>query len=223
MKLLFDLDGTLIDSNSVWQEIDRVFLAKRGFALTEEYNQGVIHATFPVAAQFTKAFCGLAETEEEIMAEWQEAAYQAYAQDIPLKAGVSAFLAQCAQAGYEMSIYTSCEEALCLAALEHHKIRHYFSEIFFVRNLKIEKRAPEGFLWVAQQLQTPPEQILFFDDSPLACLGAKEAGLQVVGCYDPLFSDSRSALEDCCDHYLTSFEEVAATPDFLHAFAANAI
>ena len=56
MKLLFDLDGTLIDSNHIWQDIDRSFLEKRGFELTDAYNAGVIYATFPLAAKFTKEY-----------------------------------------------------------------------------------------------------------------------------------------------------------------------
>ena len=70
MTLLFDLDGTLIDSNHIWQQIDVEFLARRGIPWTETYNQGVIHATFPTAARFTREFCGLPETEDEIMAEY---------------------------------------------------------------------------------------------------------------------------------------------------------
>lgn len=90
MTLLFDLDGTLIDSNHIWQQIDVEFLARRGIPWTETYNQGVIHATFPTAACFTREFCGLPETEDEIMAEWMSMAYRAYSQDIPLKPGVAA-------------------------------------------------------------------------------------------------------------------------------------
>ena len=142
MKLLFDLDGTLIDSNHIWQDIDRAFLEKRGFQLTDAYNEGVIYATFPLAAKFTKEYCGLAESEEDIMAEWMEAAQHAYGHTIPLKPGVWSFLKRCADAGYEMYIYTSCEEPLCLAALAHHQILRYFRDIFFVRKLNIEKSKP---------------------------------------------------------------------------------
>ena len=178
MKLLFDLDGTLIDSNHIWQDIDRSFLEKRGFELTDAYNAGVIYATFPLAAKFTKEYCGLTESEEDIMAEWMEAAEHAYGNTIPLKPGVREFLSRCAGAGYEMYIYTSCEEPLCLAALAHHQILRYFRDIFFVRKLNIEKSKPEGFLWVAEQMNTVPEDILFFDDSPEACQGACTAGMQ---------------------------------------------
>ena len=35
--LLFDMDGTLLDSNGVWQEVDTAFLAKRGIPYTKDY------------------------------------------------------------------------------------------------------------------------------------------------------------------------------------------
>lgn len=52
--LIFDMDGTLIDSNGVWRDVDIAFLKKRGFPYTKEYYQGVAHTIFPKAAVFTK-------------------------------------------------------------------------------------------------------------------------------------------------------------------------
>ena len=49
---IFDMDGTLIDSNGIWREVDEAFLAKRGFPYTKEYYQGVAHTIFPLAAEF---------------------------------------------------------------------------------------------------------------------------------------------------------------------------
>ncbi len=57
--LIFDMDGTLIDSNGVWRDVDIAFLKKRGFPYTKEYYQGVAHTIFPKAAVFTKAYCNL--------------------------------------------------------------------------------------------------------------------------------------------------------------------
>ena len=85
--LIFDMDGTLIDSNGVWKEVDIAFLAKRGFPYTREYYQGVAHTIFPKAAVFTKAYCKLEESTEEIMAEWMEMAGDAYATRVPEKEG----------------------------------------------------------------------------------------------------------------------------------------
>lgn len=80
--LLFDMDGTLLNSNGVWQEVDTAFLAKRGIPYTKDYYEGVAHTIFPLAAKFTKAFCQLPESEEEIMAEWMEMAGDLYATDV---------------------------------------------------------------------------------------------------------------------------------------------
>ena len=71
---LFDLDGTLIDSNGIWAEVDRTFLARRGYPYTKEYYEGVAHTIFPLAAVFTKEYCHLSESTDEIMAEWMELA-----------------------------------------------------------------------------------------------------------------------------------------------------
>ena len=49
--LFFDMDGTLIDSNGVWKNVDREFLARRGLAYTHAYYEGVAHTILPLAAR----------------------------------------------------------------------------------------------------------------------------------------------------------------------------
>ena len=100
---LFDFDGTLVDSNGVWVEIDNGFLARRGLTPTREYSDTVGHSIFPIAAQFTKDYYCLDMTPEAIMAEWLDMARDAYARQVPMKPGAEAFLARCAAAG-ELSL-----------------------------------------------------------------------------------------------------------------------
>ena len=88
---LFDLDGTLIDSNGIWAEVDRTFLARRGYPYTKEYYEGVAHTIFPLAAVFTKEYCHLSESTDEIMAEWMELAKDNYAH-VALKPHVREYL-----------------------------------------------------------------------------------------------------------------------------------
>ena len=85
----FDLDGTLIDSNGIWKQIDRDFLARRNLPYTREYYEGVAHTALPMAAVFTKEYCHLEESCEEIIAEWMEMSRDAYAK-VPVKPGVRA-------------------------------------------------------------------------------------------------------------------------------------
>ena len=128
---LFDFDGTLVDSNGVWVEIDNGFLARRGLTPTREYSDTVGHSIFPIAAQFTKDYYCLDMKPEAIMAEWLDMARDAYARQVPMKPGAEAFLARCAAAGEPMALLTACVPELCRAALARHRLEGYFRQIIF--------------------------------------------------------------------------------------------
>ena len=76
--VIFDLDGTLLNSNDLWVEVDLEFLARHGCQVTREYEEVVTKATFPAAAAYTRAYYHLDLTEEEIMGEWEDLAAHHY-------------------------------------------------------------------------------------------------------------------------------------------------
>lgn len=206
--LLFDLDGTLIDSNGIWKEVDRVFLARRGLPFTHAYTEGVAHTIFPVAAQFTKDYCHLEDSCEAIMAEWMELAQEAYTHTIPLKPGVRAYLKKCKAEGRRMAIVTSSIPAHCMAALGHLDLTGFFERITFAQTLGLEKQNPQLYRIAAQEAGVEPEDCTVFDDSLPACRGARLARMRVVGVYDKLYAAQRAELEAFCDVFIQSFEEL---------------
>ena len=107
----FDLDGTLVDSNGIWKQVDQDFLAKRGIPYSRAYYEGVAHTALPLAAEFTKEFCHLEESCEEIIAEWMEMSRDMYSH-VPLKPGVRAYLKQCKAEGRRMAVVTSSVESI---------------------------------------------------------------------------------------------------------------
>lgn len=208
---LFDLDGTLLDSNGIWRDIDIAFLEKRGIPWSEEYNQGVIHAIFPTAAQFTKDFCQLAERPEEIMAEWLDMAREGYAHTLQPKDGALDYLAQCGRRGERLALFTSAEPSLCRAALEGRGFGEYLTQVVYAQDLGMEKRTPAAFQEAARRLGVSPSEITFYDDSPVACRGAKAAGCTVIGVYDPCFGSFEQEMRSFCDGYIRSFRELLET------------
>ena len=173
---LFDFDGTLVDSNGVWVEIDNGFLARRGLTPTREYSDTVGHSIFPIAAQFTKDYYCLDMTPEAIMAEWLDMARDAYARQVPMKPGAEAFLARCAAAGEPMALLTACVPELCRAALARHRLEGYFRQIIFVQELGLEKRNPEAFTRSLALLGAEAGDCTLFEDSPGACRAAQAVG-----------------------------------------------
>ena len=206
--LLFDLDGTLIDSNGVWVKVDDQFLSRRGLTATPEYCHMVGHSIFPVAAQFTKDYYHLPERPEDIMAEWMNLAGDAYANHVPLKPGAAEFLARCAAAGERMVLVTACVPQLCRVVLARHSLSNAFSPIIFAQELGVEKRDPRFFQTVLERLGAAPEDCTLVEDSPGACKTAREAGIRVVGVYDAFYSAWQDDLKANCHRYIRGFDEL---------------
>ena len=207
----FDMDGTLTDSNGVWKTVDREFLARRGLPYTHAYYEGVAHTILPLAAEFTKEFCALPESCEEIMAEWMDLARDAYAH-VPVKPGVRAYLKQCRAEGRRMAVVTSSVPEHCRTALGRLDLQKYFEHITFAHDLRLEKRDPEIWLAAARTAGVRPEDCTVFDDSLSACKGARAARMRVVGVYDNLFAQDEREMRSFCDVYIKSFEELLLPP-----------
>ena len=208
---LFDMDGTLINSNGVWKDVDREFLARRGMEYSRAYYEGVAHTIFPLAAKFTKEFCNLEESCEEIMAEWMELAKDAYA-NVTVKPGVRAYLKQCKAEGRRIALVTSSVPEHCHTAMEKLGLIKYFDHITFAQELGLEKKEPELWREAARINGVRPEDCTIFDDSLAACQGARRAKMRVVGVYDSFFASDEREMRHFCDVYIKSFEELLYVP-----------
>lgn len=205
--LLFDLDGTLIDSNGIWKTVDETFLSRRNLPYTREYYEGVAHTIFPLAAVFTKEYCRLEESCEEIMAEWMDLARGLYAA-VPLKPGVRAYLEQCAGDGLPMALVTSSVPEHCRTALEVHDLTPFFRRVIFAQELGLEKKNPALWREAARLCGAEPAECVVYDDSLSAVRGAIAAGMRTVGVYDPLFAADAPELRRVCGAYVRSFAEL---------------
>lgn len=209
---IFDFDGTLVDSNGIWVEVDIQFLAQRGRMPTQEYTEFVSHAIYPTAAHFTKDYYALPESEEEIMDAWTGLAREAYRSHAPVKAGVLPYLEQCAARGEPMTLFTAGFPELCRLALEGHGLDRFFSSVLFAQDFGLEKRDPRAFTALTDRLGRAPEECVMFDDSPKNCAAAQAAGLTVVGVHDSFFAAAEVEVRANSHRYIYSFEELLSPP-----------
>jgi beta-phosphoglucomutase-like phosphatase (HAD superfamily) len=205
--LIFDLDGTLIDSNGVWLEVDKIFLARRGAVYTQEYYEGVAHTILQNCASFTKEYLHLEESCEDIIAEWMDLAKDAY-DHVELKPYAKEYLDRCRAAGHRMVMFTACVPQHCKAAVARHNLATYFEQIIYAQELGVDKRSPAIFRRVADMLGVSTKDCVLFDDSLAACKAAKAAGLTVVGIQDDYHRGSQTDMREFCDQYITGFQEL---------------
>ena len=204
----FDLDGTLLDSNGIWLDIDMDFLSQHGIApVPPDYTDYVTHHNFEDSAQYTRACFGLDMTPEEIVAAWQDMARDAYTRQLDLKDHARDFLVRANAAGIRCSLLTSCIPTLCHGALTHHRLYSLLEQVFTTADLGLEKRDPKLYRRVAELCGERPEDCILFDDSPVYCAAAKKAGWQVYGMADPVFADRADEMAALCgsDRFPFSF------------------
>ena len=205
---IFDLDGTITDTNGLWAEVDREFLARRGLAPTPEYQRVVERSIYPIAAQFTREHYNLPDTPQQIMAEWDCLAERHYRELAPLKPGAAEFLRQCREEGRPMALFTACRPALCRIALERFGLAGLFSHVVYAEEIGLEKRDPQCFVELSRRIGAPPEDCVLFDDSPDNCATATKAGLDTVGVYDAYYAARQDELRAVCRRYVRSLAEL---------------
>lgn len=205
--LIFDLDGTLIDSNGLWHDVDVAFLARRGMPYTEAYYQGVAHTVLREAAIFTKRYCGIDDPCEEIIAEWMELAKDAYSH-VKEKPFIRSFLQVCKDRSEKCCIVTSCVKEHCESALASLGLDTYFSFVIYAAETGLNKNEPEIWRLAAETSGVLPEACTVFDDSWRALRAAGSAGMQTVGVYDAFGARELSQLIANSDRFIRSFAEL---------------
>ena len=205
---IFDLDGTITDSNDLWIAVDHEFLSRRGLTVTQEYQDLVGGAIFPTAAEYTRDYYGIDDSPAEIMAEWEELAEYHYRELVPLKEGAEKFLRQCRAEGRPMTLFTACRPKLCRVVLERFGLEEFFDHIVFAEEIGLEKHRPECFARLAELIGVSPEECTLFDDNPQNCATAKAAGMTAIGVYDGFHAHRWEELERASHRCIHSFAEL---------------
>lgn len=206
--VIFDLDGTLIDSMWVWQEIDRQFLGKRNIPVPSDIDKALEGKSFTESAEYFKERFALSMGIEEIKTEWNEMAWEFYTKQVPLKKGVKAFLELLKERKIKMGIATSNSVKLVQAVLKALDITEYFDQIKTSCEVGRGKPFPDIYLKVAEELGVEPSKCLVFEDIPNGVLAGKNAGM-TVGCIrdrqeEVLWEETKSV----ADFAVNDYEEV---------------
>ncbi|MDD2968763.1 MAG: HAD family phosphatase [Lachnospiraceae bacterium] len=206
--VIFDLDGTLVDSMWMWKSIDREYLDRFQISLPADLQSQIEGMSFTETAEYFKKRFELKDSIEKIKADWNQLAWDKYMTEVPLKQGVLEFLTHCKQEGLKMGIATSNSVELVTNIAKVHNLDQYIEIIRTSCDVKKGKPAPDIYLLVAQQLKVIPQKCLVFEDIVPGIQAGKAAGMTVCAVEDPYSANQREEKKKLADYYINNYYEI---------------
>lgn len=206
--VIFDLDGTLIDSMWIWEEIDIEYLQRYESELPKDLQHEINGMSFTETACYFKERFQIPDSIEEIKQEWNRMAWQKYRDEIPLKDGAMEFLSYLKKQNIPCGIASSNSKELIELVVNKHKIAGFFQSIRNSCEVKQGKPSPDIYLLVAEDLGVKPEECLVFEDVMQGVIGGKRANMKVCNVFDEHVKGDAGQIKRIADYFIKSYHEI---------------
>lgn len=203
--VIFDLDGTLVDSMWMWKSIDIEYLKRYNIDLPSDLQSAIQGMSFSETAEYFKERFQLEDSIDKIKADWNQMAWDKYANEVPLKAGVAQFLEQLKEQGIKMGIATSNSRELVDLVTKKQNIHSYFQSIRTSCEVEKGKPSPDIYLLVANDLQVKPSECLVFEDVVQGIMAGKNANMTVCAVEDDYSVMDIKKKQEIADYYIKSY------------------
>ncbi len=205
---IFDMDGTILDSISVWDKIDVDFLKARGIDVPEDYARIISTMTGEECADYTINRFGLSDTKEELINEWNERALFEYSNNLSLKCGAKEYIERLKAKGVKIALATSSSKVLYEAAMKRVGVFELFDYIISTDEIGISKNEPLVYMLAAEKLGVEIFDCVIFEDVPKAVRCAKSTGARVVCVNDRRWDGDKEEMIRIADKYIYDFNEM---------------
>lgn len=206
--VIFDLDGTLVDSMWIWRDIDIDYLGRHGIPYDASLQASIDGLSFHETAIYFKENYGIKDSIEDIQKEWNDMAIEYYRTKVFPKPGAIEYLKQLKARGIRTGIATSNSWELLSAVLTSTGLGEYMDSIHTACEIKKGKPAPDIYLMVAEDLGVNPADCLVFEDIIPGIQSGHNAGMRVCAIYDEYSADRWDDIVAEADYSIRSFTEL---------------
>jgi HAD superfamily hydrolase (TIGR01509 family) len=191
--VIFDLDGVLLDSEQVWDEVREKLVRERGGRWHERAQADMMGMSSLEWSRYMHDDLGLTEPPEEISSEVVRRMLDRYHERLPLIEGAVEAVERLA-VRWPLGVASSSNRELIDAALETSGLARFFKVSVSSEEVPRGKPAPDVYLEAARRLGVEPSRAAAIEDSRNGLLAARAAGMRVIAIPNRLFPPGEDAL-----------------------------
>ena len=224
--IIFDLDGTLIDSVGIWNKIDERVITTLGGKLDKEIDIGKFRDKALVEFSITSdpyseycgylgKLCGSDLSKQEIKELRYSIAEKLLREEVDYKPNAEDVIKYLFNKGFKMVIGSTTNDYTVnvyknenINIISKAPIDKYFDNVYTKDSVKKLKPDSEMHLKIMRDYKVKPEECLIVEDSVIGVKAAKSAGIQVVAMYDKYSDSSRNEINNMADYKFNNFKEL---------------
>ena len=191
--VVFDLDGVLLDSEQVWDEVREQLVKERGGRWSDQAHTEMMGMSSVEWSRYMHDELGVSDPPEEISKEVVRRLAEVYRERLPLIEGAVEAVERLA-AHWPLGLASSSNRELIDLVLELSGLAPFFHVTVSSEEVPRGKPAPDVYLEAARGLGVPPENCAAVEDSRNGIRAAKAAGMRVIAIPNPHFPPGEEAL-----------------------------
>lgn len=173
---IFDFDGTLAETASLWREVDEEFLRRRGLPWDESIHLELAKLGFSGGSRWIVARFGLDERPDDICDEWNEMGARLYRERVRLRPGAARYLRALRGRGVPCALATT-NDTRVLHAMRNVDVDGLFDAVVCGAEVARGKDEPDIYLEAARRLGVAPADCVVFEDIEAGIASARRAGM----------------------------------------------
>lgn len=194
-NIIWDVDGTLLDSMGVWKTLAGEYVRSLGLPVPEDLDNAVASMTMEGAAAYIQVHVLPERSVPEILAGVKDTLANEYRNVLSEKKPAADILLRAGSAGISMAVLTTGDRELVEAALSRLGMRQYLKAVITADELQMDKHSPAIYVRTMEILNFDPRATLICEDSLYAVRSAAGSGAKVMAFRD---AENISDWEEIC-------------------------